>query len=126
MTDILEKDFQAAVVKLAELNGWRIAHHAVSRKNLRSHTSVGVPDLLLFRHGSQPIAAELKTGSNTTTEEQREWLMLLAESGFHAAVWRPRAAPPGEKYLFRETSEGPDFGTIGRRLRAGPPTGGKR
>lgn len=83
-----EAEFQSAVIRLAELLGWRVMHHARSRGNLRAHSSVGFPDLFMVRGGRQ-IAAELKTRSRTTTPEQRLWLAALADTGAHAAVWVP-------------------------------------
>ena len=119
-----EAQFQASIIKLAELHGWLIQHNARSDRNLRSHTSPGWPDLFLVHpdYDACAIAAEVKVGRNVTTNAQRRWLYALAGAGCHAVVWRPTPAPAAEKWLFRETSEshGPEaFGTIGRRLRDG-------
>jgi hypothetical protein len=50
-----EAEFQAQVVSLAELRGWRIFHDHDSRRN-----TAGLPDLILVRRG-RLIFAELKS-----------------------------------------------------------------
>ena len=107
-------DFQPDVIKLAKLCGWRrILHIHDSRKS----EGEGFPDLLMIRDGKQ-IAAELKVGANTTTPEQRNWLESFeGVAGCVALVWRPTKAPKTEKWWRVETSEGADWGAIGRRLR---------
>ena len=116
---MLERHFQAAVLEYAEYLGWRVAHHARSDRNLRAHSSVGFPDLILVR-GGWMIAAELKVGKRLTTDAQRAWLSEMdAVDGCTAVLWRPSAAPRGEPWGRVETSQGADFGAIGRRLRGG-------
>ena len=127
-----EAQFQAAVIELAELCGWRLLHVADVRGRLRSHTSVGFPDLMMVRRRPRStmlpdypqaarydmLAPELKVGRRTTTAEQLDWLHDLdGVAGCTAVVWRPDPAPPAERWWRVETAEGPDFGAIGRRLR---------
>ena len=110
-------DFMPEVIKLAKLCGWRrILHIRDSRKS----EGEGFPDLLMIRDGDQ-IAAELKVGANATTPEQRYWLEAFdGVAGCVALVWRPTKRPKAEMWHRVETSEGADFGAIGRRLRGVP------
>ena len=109
--DILEYSFQAQIVQLAELSGWKVYHTHDSRRSQE-----GFPDLILVRR-TRIIAAEVKTRDETTTAEQREWLNAFnwkAES----VLWRPDAPPRSEHWwVCVETSEGGNFGAIGKRLR---------
>ena len=54
-----EGELQAAVIQFAELHRWRLYHVAKVKKQLRSHTSEGFPDLVMLR-GKRQVAAELK------------------------------------------------------------------
>ena len=111
--NILEADFQAQVVKLALVLGWKVYHTHDSR---RSHE--GFPDLILIRR-SRLIVAELKTRKEKTTDEQRQWLAAFSgiERSHEVSLWRPDAPPDAEQWTGRiETSIGRDFGDIGRRL----------
>lgn len=112
--NILEEDFQAQIIKLAVLCGWTTYHTHDSR---RSHE--GFPDLILFR-GIRMIVAECKTRKKTTTVHQRIWLgaFCTITDAVEVSLWRPDAPPTAEAWAGRvETSEGSDFGEIGRRLR---------
>ena len=105
-------DFQPAVIKLAKLCGWRPYHTHDSRRS-----AAGFPDLILIRD-AELIAAELKVAANTSSPEQLYWLEAFAGvPGCVALVWRPNKAPKAEKWWRVETSEGADWGAIGRRLR---------
>lgn len=101
---MLEKDFQANVVELAKITGWRV-HHARAVQNFdgRHMTPIqgdaGFPDLVLARKG-RVIFAELKSESGRLGEQQLRWLAALAGDwpagrGGHVAanleiyVWRP-------------------------------------
>lgn len=96
---ISEKDFQAAVVHLAKLNGWMVYHTFDSRRSVP-----GFPDLFLLRDGIA-YAWELKRESDTAqpTPAQVEWLNALAEiPGFGhecVRVFRPSDWPTIEWYL---------------------------
>ena len=112
--DILEDAFQAQIVKLAELTGWKVYHTHDSRRSQE-----GFPDLILVRL-SRMISAELKTRKETTTVEQQKWLYAFIGIGEYVevALWRPDAPPKAEHWHgLIETSEGSDFGAIGKRLR---------
>ncbi len=82
--NINERTFQAAIVELARLTGWRCYHTYDSRRS-----EAGFPDLCMTR-GGRFIAAELKTESGRVTEAQRQWLAALAACpGLECHVWRP-------------------------------------
>ena len=99
---IKESDWRTTVIEYAELRGWRVYHVTDVRKRLRSHTSIGFPDLVLARNtyppgrlerltpnGSRIVFAELKTEKGETTDEQDAWLNLLKAADVEVYVWRP-------------------------------------
>lgn len=96
-----EAGFQAAVVQLAELHGWRWWHDNDSRRN-----KSGFPDLVLVRDGVL-IFAELKTEKGRVSPAQTEWLAALELVGHDSVgvvqvhVWRPRDWPTIESTLSR-------------------------
>lgn len=92
---ISEREFQAQVMDLARLHGWRVAHHHDSRRQVRPGVYVGdadaagFPDLVLVR-GHRVVFAELKAERGRTTSEQDAWLDALAATGcVDAFLWRP-------------------------------------
>ena len=105
-----EADFQAAVIELAELLGWRVYHTHDSRKS-----PPGFPDLTMVR-GGRLIFAELKTDSpnSVTTDAQKAWLEELRKVAYYVGdnlglgagvimvnEWRPRDWPDIEQTLKR-------------------------
>jgi hypothetical protein len=78
-----ERDFQAQVVELAKLRGWKVAWTWNSL-----HSPKGWPDLVLCR-GHRLLHAELKTERGKLTAPQAEWLMALASLPGEVYVWRP-------------------------------------
>lgn len=78
-----EKDFQKAVVKLANVLGWLVFHPWTSM-----HSAAGWPDLFMVRKG-KCLAAELKTQRGRVSEAQEAWLSSLALCGIETFVWRP-------------------------------------
>ncbi len=77
-----EKVFQAAVIALAEREGWE-PYHTFNSK--RSHP--GWPDLVLVKPPVL-ILAELKTDTGRTTAEQDRWLELLrGVPGVRVRLW---------------------------------------
>ena len=54
----------------------------------RQGVKAGVPDIVLpaARAGYHGLYIELKTGKNTTTENQRRWLEYLRQQGYYTAV----------------------------------------
>lgn len=91
----LEKDFQGAVVDMARLSGWRVAHFRPARtkhgwKTPVSADGVGFPDLILVR-GDRLVIAELKSDTGKVSDEQTVWLDAFAEvPNLEVFVWRPR------------------------------------
>ena len=79
-----ERDFQAQVVQLAKLTGWRVYHTYDSRRS-----NPGFPDLVLVR-APRVILAELKRERGRVTAAQREWgETLRACPGVEYYLWRP-------------------------------------
>lgn len=78
-----ESQFQAAVILLAEVCGWKVYHTHDSRRSNK-----GFPDLVLVRE--RTIYRELKTETGKLTPEQRDWLLALRQAGDDADMWRPR------------------------------------
>lgn len=103
-----EKQFEAAVVEFAKLNGWKVFHPFDSRRS-----EAGWPDLTLVRDGWL-VFAELKTEKGALSRKQREWLEALqipswrlhTRPGYEEAlmlvrVWRPSDWPEIERVLAR-------------------------
>ena len=78
-----ERSWQAQVVKLAELLGYRVYHTWNSK-----HSAAGFPDLVLVRR-PRCIFAELKSDRTRLTADQLAWLVALRECGLEVYVWRP-------------------------------------
>jgi len=79
-----EKQFQAAVVRLAKMTGWLVYF---TQRSDRS--PAGFPDLILARNGTL-IAWELKRSAKSRpTPQQRAWLAALAECGIESRVVTP-------------------------------------
>lgn len=92
---ISERDFQAAVIDLAEKAGWYVNHQRpgmMANGNWVTATTgmVGWPDLVLV-HPLRRLAMfrELKTLRGKLTTEQELWGDALARCGLDWAVWRP-------------------------------------
>lgn len=89
-----EAEWQAQVVQLAGMLGWRHNHtrRAVG-KNRRWATAtscVGWPDLTLWHERQRRfIFAELKSDKGRTTMEQDDVLASLRAAGAEVYVWRP-------------------------------------
>jgi hypothetical protein len=91
--EVSEKDFQAAVLRLAKRNGWLAYHTHDSRKS-----AAGFPDLTLVRSG-RILFAELKTTSGKTTADQDTWLEEIRSATVPAYLWRPADWAEIEKVL---------------------------
>jgi hypothetical protein len=89
----LEKSFQASVVELARLLGWRVFYVTDSRGS-----PPGWPDLTLGR-GGVLLFRELKAEKGRLTLEQQEWRDVLTAAGMDWQVWRPSDWPRIEATL---------------------------
>ena len=78
-----EKQLQAAVVRLAQIQQWKVYHTYDSRRS-----EPGFPDLVLARD-DQLMFVELKSAKGKVTEAQEQWLRALVKGGAIADVWRP-------------------------------------
>jgi VRR-NUC domain len=84
LEDILERDWQRDVIKLAKTLGWtRIYHTFDSRRSTH-----GFPDLVIVR--DRVLFLELKREKTKLTDEQIGWLRALRAAGVEAYVARPR------------------------------------
>jgi len=81
-----EDAFQRAVIDLAHLYGWKVAHFRAARVRRGGRdiyeTPVGAdgkgfPDLVLAKKGRLTIFAELKSDKGKVRPEQKMWLELL-------------------------------------------------
>lgn len=84
-----ERAFQAAVIALAEVLGYRWYH-----TNRSDRSPAGFPDLVLVRPASKGrrgrvIFAELKAHKEMATPAQAAWLRALLDAGAEAHLWRP-------------------------------------
>ena len=95
---ISEADLQSAVVQLAHLKGWIVAHFRPSLRQSGNYSTAcqydaqGFPDLVLARDG-RVIFAELKGDKGVLSPEQIKWRDAL-NSGKWSYVteyylWRP-------------------------------------
>jgi hypothetical protein len=82
---VTEKEFQAAVMRLAKRHNWLAWHCVIARKS-----EAGFPDLVLVR-GGRVIFAELKTDSGQLDAPQETWREALAAVGGNVSyyLWRP-------------------------------------
>ncbi|HWH13300.1 MAG TPA: VRR-NUC domain-containing protein [Miltoncostaeaceae bacterium] len=105
-----EAEFQRAVVELAQLRGWLVAHfRPAMMRDGRLRTPVaadgaGFPDLVLAKAGVGVLYVELKVGQNSTSRAQRRWHETLDGAGAEVHVWRPRDWPHIERALARRPS----------------------
>lgn len=98
-----EAEFQDALVDLARLYGWRVAHFAAARtahgwRTPARYDAKGFPDLVLVHPVRRLIIfAEIKGRDGKTTTDQDGWLAALAMASkcttdVRVAVWRPQDA----------------------------------
>lgn len=79
-----EKEFQRAVVALAQGCGWLVHHHFDSRRS-----EPGWPDWAMVR-GPVLLIAELKSMKGRVRPAQKVWLAALAGvPGVVVKLWRP-------------------------------------
>lgn len=96
LRQVSEKEWQAQVVRLAELHGWWAYHPYDSRRS-----TPGWLDLTLIRP-PRFVVAELKTEAGRVSRAQWTVIDLLAECpGVEVFVWRPSDWPEVERTLAR-------------------------
>jgi len=78
-----EREFQATVMELATLLGWRCYHVPDSRR-----CEAGWPDLALWRP-PRFLLAELKTERGRASPIQQRTLAELRDCGLEVHLWRP-------------------------------------
>jgi hypothetical protein len=89
---VSEAQLQKAVIELAQLLGWRVAHfRPAMTQSGRWVTAVqgngkGFPDLVLAKNG-YVLFVELKSAKGRLSAEQEEWLEVLPPEDTY--VWRP-------------------------------------
>lgn len=101
-----ERDFQRAVMDLAELSGWETLHVRTSMQQGRYMTATtgtmakGWPDLVLV-HWRIPalLFVELKAARGRVTSDQERVHDVLIAAGLEVRVWRPKDWPDIEATL---------------------------
>jgi hypothetical protein len=84
-----ERQFERAVVELAELQGWLVYHTYDSRRS-----NPGFPDLVMVRNGAL-LFVELKSEKGRTSSAQEQWISALDEvagwptDAVEVYIWRP-------------------------------------
>ena len=105
-----EADFQAAVIELAELQGWRVYHTHDSRGS-----QPGFPDLTMVRR-HELIFAELKVlMTERATAEQAEWLTDLQRVAHHVIDATPGSGPPFIRVRLWRPSDWPEIEQVLKR-----------
>jgi hypothetical protein len=90
-----EAEFQAAVVQLARLRRWRVAHfRPATLTNGKTITPVaadgaGFPDLVLAKPRVGVVFAELKARRGRLSPAQTQWVECLRSAGAECHVWTP-------------------------------------
>lgn len=90
---VTEDVFQAVVIDVARLFGWRVAHFRPGRTATGWRTAVsgdgaGFPDLVLVRPG-RVLFRELKVGRGELRADQAAWRDALLDAHQDWALWRP-------------------------------------
>jgi hypothetical protein len=91
---MLEAQFQAAVIQLARMNGWKVFHPAKMQSRDGSWRTAlqgdkGWPDLCLAHRDRGLIICELKSDVGKVSLDQQAWLTHLAPWA-EVHVWRPK------------------------------------
>lgn len=89
-----ERDFMAAVVKLAGLLGWRVYHTFDSRRS-----APGFPDAVFVKR-PRVLFVEFKRDGEHPTPDQQDWLSDLGGCpGVETYLWKPADWPEIERVL---------------------------
>lgn len=95
---VSEKAFQAQVVDLMRLSGFRLVYHTYDSRRSAS----GFPDLVAVRR-PRIIFAELKVASNQPTPAQLDWLDELHQcDAAESYVWWPEDLDDIRRILARD------------------------
>lgn len=91
---------QEAVIALARVMGWRVAHFRPAKTWQGWQTPVaadgkGFPDLVLVKP-AQCIVAELKSDKGDLSPHQRGWINAFESAGIPAYIWRPEHWTDGQ------------------------------
>ena len=91
---MLEARFQAQVIQLARMNGWRVFHPSKMQGRDGSWRTAlsgdkGWPDLCLAHRERGFIVCELKSDKGVLAKEQQDWLFHLAPWA-EVYVWKPQ------------------------------------
>ena len=90
-----EKELQAAVIELAHLYGWFVAHFRPAqnaRGDWRTPVAAdgkGFPDLVMVRR-EQLMFVELKSAKGRLSPEQEIWIAKLDDTCAEVFVWYPK------------------------------------
>ena len=103
-----EREFESAVIDLARIAGWRVAHFrpALTKKGWRTPVSAdgaGWPDLTLCRP-PEFLIVELKAERGKLSEAQKQWLRAIDQCGIEWHIWRPSDWPIIEARLTKPRS----------------------
>jgi len=88
-----EADLMDAVVELAHLRGFIVAHFAAARvkdgwRTPARYDAKGFPDLTIVGHG-RFIVAELKSARGKLDLDQHSWLDAMRDTPVEVHLWRP-------------------------------------
>lgn len=88
-----EAQLQQAVIELARVLGWRVAHFRPAQTARGWRTPVeadgkGFPDLVMVR-GERLVFVELKSERGRTSDDQQAWLDAFFAAGHEVYVWDP-------------------------------------
>ncbi len=89
-----ERELQDAVIDLARLLGYRVAHFRPAQTKggnwiTAMSGDTGYPDLTLAGNG-RVIFAELKSTKGKISDAQLDWRHALTSTGAEWYLWRPR------------------------------------
>lgn len=87
-----EAQFQQAIIEMAQLLGWKVAHFRPAQTSKGWRTPVaadgaGFPDLVLCR--DRLVFLECKGNAGRVRPEQADWIAAITQAGGTALVVRP-------------------------------------
>lgn len=111
---MLESDLQTAVIDLAHLLGWRVAHFRsvpvkhgdrVVYETPVQADGAGFPDLVLTR--DRVLFIELKSDRGRLSTPQMDWMFALSHAGAETHIFYPKQWASGEiEQVLRRTAIG--------------------